>query len=162
MSPRALSTILSWKILRTRGPVKNSSSRPRRQEFATSLLLASVVLITAVRVVSTYKVLAQAQDEPANIACGMEWIQRGTYTLEPLHPPLARVSAALGPYLYHLRLGDVKILSDDQGISNDIFGAGNEILAQKNHYIGNLALARLGVLPYLVLGILVVFWWARL
>jgi hypothetical protein len=162
MSRRASLASLSWKSLRTRAPAENSSSRPSRRELAISLLLLSVVLITAVRVVSTYSVLAQAQDEPAHIACGMEWIQRGTYTLEPLHPPLARVSAALGPYLDHLRLGDVKILSDDQGISNDIFGAGNEILAQKNHYIGNLALARLGVLPYLVLGILVVFWWARL
>src|SRR4051812_45350799 len=109
MSPRALSTILSWKILRTRGPVKNSSSRPRRQEFATSLLLASVVLITAVRVVSTYKVLAQAQDDPAPTPCGRKGKQGGTSPRDPLHPPLARVSAALGPYLYHLRLGDVKI-----------------------------------------------------
>jgi len=56
----------------------------------------------------------------------------------------------------------VKILSDDQGNSYDIFGAGDQILAQRNHYVRNLALARLGELPYLILGILVVFWWARL
>ena len=36
----------------------------------------------------------------------MEWLQYGTYTFEPLHPPLARVAVALGPYLAGLRLKD--------------------------------------------------------
>jgi hypothetical protein len=128
------------------------------------LILSLLVLLLSVatlRVVSTYKVLAQAQDEPAHIACGMEWIQRGTYTFEPLHPPLARVSAAVGPYLHQLRLSDVKMIFDDRRVSYDIRGAGNDILFQKNDYLTNLALARLGMLPYFVLGIIVVFRWSR-
>src|SRR5580700_8376617 len=57
-----------------------------------SLLLAAVaVLIATLRIVATYPVFNHTIDEPAHIACGMEWLSKGTYRLEPQHPPLARV-----------------------------------------------------------------------
>jgi hypothetical protein len=125
------------------------------------VFLCSVVLLIALlRIISTYRVLSQAYDEPAHIACGMEWLSKGTYTLEPLHPPLARIAVALGPYLAGLRLPAVRTLPDQRGLSYDIFGAGNEILAKAN-YFRTLSLARLGVLPFFVLSVVIVFLWTR-
>ena len=42
------------------------------------------------RIVATYPVFNHTFDEPAHLATGMEWLDRGTYTWEPQHPPLAR------------------------------------------------------------------------
>ena len=63
------------------------------------LPLAVTFLIAAAigRIALTYSVFNQTWDEPAHVAAGMEWLDRGRYTYEPLHPPLARVMVALGP-----------------------------------------------------------------
>jgi hypothetical protein len=39
-----------------------------------------LILIASVRIVSTYTVFNHTSDEPNHIACGMEWLDRGTYT----------------------------------------------------------------------------------
>jgi len=62
-----------------------------------------MVGLAIARVISTYAVFNSTSDEPAHIACGMEWLQWGTYTYEPQHPPLARAMIALGPYLAGIR-----------------------------------------------------------
>jgi hypothetical protein len=71
----------------------------------------------------------------------MEWLQNGTYTLEPMHPPLARVAVALGPFLAGIRWNP----------QLDMWTGGNAILAARNQYLHNLALARVGVLPFFVI-----------
>jgi hypothetical protein len=112
------------------------------------LLLAG---IGAARIVSTYSVFSQTTDEPAHLATGMEWLDRGTYTFEPLHPPLARVAVALGPYLSGLRLTG----------ENHMWEQGNAILFAHNRYVHNLSLARLGVLPFFLLATFLVWSWGR-
>src|SRR5664280_2036786 len=71
-----------------------------RRSLAISLAL---VLIASVRIIATYTVFNHTCDEPIHIACGMEWLEKGVYRWEPQHPPLARVAAALGPYLLGVR-----------------------------------------------------------
>lgn len=117
--------------------------------LALAVLLLSAVAVT--RVVATYHIVNQTNDEPAHIATGMEWLEHGTYTMEPLHPPLARVAVALGPYLAGLRLGG-------QG---DMWDEGNQIIFAQNRYFRNLSLARLGVLPFFLLATILVWYWAR-
>ncbi len=103
------------------------------------------------RIVATYPVFSQTTDEPAHVAAGMEWLQRGSYTFEPLHPPLARVSVALGPYLSGRRLsGTAKMWKQ-----------GDDILMQPGRYEHVLALARLGVLPFFLLAAFLVWDWTR-
>lgn len=115
--------------------------------------LAAVVLTAAavLRIASTYPVFSQSWDEPAHLATGMEWLDEGRYTREPLHPPLARVMIALGPYLDGAR---------SAGFANT-WREGNALLHRHDEYQRNLTLARLGVLPFFVLGAAVVFLWAR-
>ena len=122
-----------------------------RQWLSSRVLLAACLAIGTTRIVSTYHVFNQTWDEPAHVAAGMQWLDQGLYTYEPLHPPLARVMVALGPRL---------VGSRSAGQEN-VWLEGNAILYAGGKYDRNLALARLGVLPFFLLACLVVFAWAR-
>jgi 4-amino-4-deoxy-L-arabinose transferase-like glycosyltransferase len=115
-----------------------------------------LILIASVRIVSTYTVFNHTSDEPNHIACGMEWLDRGTYTYEAQHPPLARVAAALGPYLLGIR-------SQGSPTPNtlEVPREGTKILYHGRHYDLTLALARLGVLPFFWIACLVMYWWGQ-
>lgn len=116
------------------------------------VLLASLCLIAlgCLRIAATYPALTQSYDEPAHIACGMEWLDKGTYTYEPQHPPLTRIAVALGPYLDGTR---------SQG-KESIWAEGNAIL-YANDYERTLSLARTGNLIFFVLAslaVLIIAW----
>jgi 4-amino-4-deoxy-L-arabinose transferase-like glycosyltransferase len=115
------------------------------------IAVAALAIIGVARIVSTYHVFNQTTDEPAHVVTGMEWLQWGSYTFEPLHPPLARVAVALGPYLSGLRLQDHR----------NLWIEGNELLFANGRYLHNLALARAGVLPFFLLATFMVWYWAR-
>jgi hypothetical protein len=121
--------------------------------------VAVLIGLAVLRVVSTYPVLNGTYDEPVHIACGMEWLQWGTYTCEPQHPPLARIAVALGPFVRGLRL-DARLNPPDQR-SRSLYDEGNRILYSEDHYWSNLTWARLGTLPFLVLLCVVTSVWAR-
>jgi hypothetical protein len=124
-----------------------------RRSLAISLAL---MLIASVRIIATYTVFSHTFDEPAHIACGMEWLDKGVYQWEPQHPPLARVATALGPYLLGVR---------SQGTARatpwSFYYEGNAILYRDHHYDLTLALARLGILPFFWVACVVVYWWGR-
>src|SRR5689334_18512467 len=92
------------------------------------------------QIVLTYNVFAPTFDEPAHIAAGMQLVDKGEFTYEPLHPPLARIAVALGPYAAGFRSqngGDMwiegrRLFIDQRGRTKDQL----------------LTLARLGVLPF--------------
>lgn len=106
---------------------------------AAALLLIGIAVL---RVLATYAVFNQTFDEPLHLACGMEWLSSHRYTYEVLHPPLARVAIALGPYLSGLRsFGKTSMLDE-----------GNALLAARGEYWHNLALARAAILPFFILG----------
>jgi hypothetical protein len=114
-------------------------------------ILLVLLLVGAARIVATYSVYSHTSDEPAHIACGMEWLVRGTYTYEPQHPPLARVLTALGPYLDGSR----------PYMTQTMWLEGASILYLRDRYDRTLASARLGILPFYWIGTCVVFLWAR-
>ncbi len=108
-----------------------------------------LVAFAVIRIVATYPVLNQTFDEPAHIAGGMAWLDLGQSDYD--HPPLARVAAALGPYLTGTRSSGLKSVYDE----------GNRILYAGDHYFRNLALARMGILPFLVIACALVWSWSR-
>jgi hypothetical protein len=113
---------------------------------------ALVAFLATIAVISTYPVFNQTYDEPAHLAAGMEWLDRGVYLYEAQHPPLPRVAAAIGPYRAGARsLGNA-----------DFYDEGRAILGEGAHYRRMLFLARLGMLPFfwLLLAVCVV-WGAR-
>jgi len=121
-----------------------------RRSTLSGLVFCMLAGIGVARIVSTYKVFSQTTDEPAHLITGMEWLQRGTYKFEPLHPPLARVAIAVGPYVSGLRL------TNQYGMWEE----GNRILLDGS-YQHNLRLARLGVLPFFLLATILVWFWTR-
>ena len=112
--------------------------------------LLSIVL-GVFRIAATYDVLSITFDEPAHIAAGMQLLDKDQFTYEPLHPPLARVAEALGPFLagYHSQNGG------DMWIEGRrlFYGLGGHPDAEL------LALARLGVLPFFCASLVMVWLW---
>ena len=102
---------------------------------------AVFVLVGALRIAATYRELSETVDEVAHVGAGMEWLSRGQFTFELKHPPLARIAAAVGPYLLGVR---------SQGQSNQWY-EGRRVLYADNAYLRNLTAARLGILPFFLI-----------
>ena len=108
-----------------------------------------LILIASLRIVSTYRVLSHTTDEPAHIAAGIEWLENGTYTYEDQHPPLARVTGALGLYLTGSRWSHNK----------DLYNEGYHLLGQNKRYNRALFFSRLFMLPFFWIGAAAVYFW---
>src|SRR5208282_5889468 len=102
---------------------------------------------------TTYRIFTQTWDEPIHIASGMEWLDHGRYQLDPIHPPLARILMAIGPYLDGSRFPIAGLRQDTRPVV-----AGNLIL-YKSDYWRTLSLARIGILPFFILACVMVWAW---
>jgi hypothetical protein len=122
-----------------------------RRDLILPVLAGVVVLVAATRIIATHRVFSGTFDEPAHVAAGMEWLDRGQFTYEPMNPPLARVAVAVGPYAAGIRSFG----------SPNRWREGSRILYADGAYSRNLALARLGVLPFFFVAAVVVWLWAR-
>lgn len=111
----------------------------------------ALVLVATARIAATWTVLSHTVDEPAHVACGMEYLDRGVYRLEPQHPPLTRAAVALLPRLAGAR---------SKGLAG-IWDEGLALLGSGAEFERNLTLARAGNLPFFWLAAAVVFLFAR-
>ncbi len=138
----------------TLAPETQHNSRNLRWAYSDWPWVAGLLILigmAVVEVAGTWTALSATSDEPCHIASGMEWLDKGTYTYEHQHPPLARVAVALGPYLKGLRSFSLPNPYDE----------GYAILYSAGSYRKNLASARAGNLPFLALACIFVFLWAR-
>jgi 4-amino-4-deoxy-L-arabinose transferase-like glycosyltransferase len=126
-----------------------------RRSRALALLL---VLIGSVRIVSTYTVFNHVLDEPEHLARGMAWWEGRTGGPPREHTPLARAAAAMGPYLLGIR---TTRQSGPPSPDLDTSFTGLDILYRDHKYQRNLALVRLGVLPFFWVACLVVYQWGK-
>ena len=116
-----------------------------RWRFATAL----VACLATLAVVGTFPVFSQTWDEPATLATGMQWLTTGDYRYEAQHPPLARVASALLPYLRGARsLGN-----------HSMYDEGRALLGEGAQYRRTLFMARLGMLPFFLLLLVVCASW---
>lgn len=118
------------------------------------IVAVAAVLFASLRIVATYHVFNHTSDEPAHLACGIEYLSKGVYVWEPQHPPLARVALSLGPYLIGLRPQNTP-----RTARLAIFNEGIAILYASHRYQFALSLARAGVLPFFWVACLVVYLW---
>ena len=117
------------------------------------IALAAVVLLACGLASSTWHVFGHTWDEPEHIAAGMALVDRGRYSYDIQHPPIARVLLAVGPYLAGARSqGSPPPDGKPEGIAI-LYGGG--------HYDLYLSLARAGVLPFLALLLVTTFLWGR-
>lgn len=111
-----------------------------------------VALIAVLRVVTSYPSVFPTFDEPYHLLGGMEWLESGKRTnIE--QPPLAQVAVAIGPYLKGLKNPQPDLVGDAHS------PPGNFIFSADGEHVFNVWLARLGVLPFLVLGCAAVYLW---
>jgi len=68
-------------------------------ERRSGVLALVLVAIATLRIVATYTVFGKHRDEPAHLACGVEYLAKHVYRYEAQHPPLARAMVSLGPFL---------------------------------------------------------------
>ncbi|HTM47427.1 MAG TPA: glycosyltransferase family 39 protein [Bryobacteraceae bacterium] len=118
-----------------------------------AVFAVGLALLATIRIVSTYTVFSHTSDEPAHLACGMQWLDQHVYRYEAQHPPLPRIMAALGPYLDGARSAG----------QSEMFMEGNAILYAGDSalYDRRLALSRAGNLPFFWLACGMVFLWGR-
>jgi hypothetical protein len=109
------------------------------------------VLVAVVRIAATYRVFSQTVDEPTHVVGGFEWLTTKSYTLDPEHPPLARMLFAAGAALEGARWREELPRVE----------RGTELLYRDGRYEHNLFLARLGNLPFFLLGLFAVVVWTR-
>jgi 4-amino-4-deoxy-L-arabinose transferase-like glycosyltransferase len=116
--------------------------------FALLALAACTLCLT------TYHVFGNFWDEPEHIAAGLVLLERGEYRYDVQAPPLARLAAAVGPALAGAHFeGEPPPLGDV---------AGRDLLYHSSaSYDTLLTLARLGMLPFLLLLLGATFLWAR-
>src|SRR5688572_8347979 len=117
--------------------------------------MVAALAVAAAAAVSTYSVFNHTYDEPSHVLTGLEWLERGEFSLEPKHPPLGRVAVALGPWLAGARWPDEPYVGE-----SSLYRNGNRIL-YGGEYHRTLGLARLGALPFLLGALLVAWAWAR-
>jgi hypothetical protein len=128
----------------------NSRIEPFLKKHAL-VLAACFVLLGAGRIVSTYHVFSTTGDEPAHIACGLQYVAQHIYQYETQHPPLTRAMIALLPYLSGTRPRGKPTFQLE----------GWDLITYEHHPEATVTRMRLGNLPFFVLGCLVVFFWAR-
>jgi 4-amino-4-deoxy-L-arabinose transferase-like glycosyltransferase len=110
----------------------------------------AITLVGALALAATHYAFCNTYDEPAHIAAGVEWLS-GHYDYDAQRPPLGRIAAGIGPYLYGERAALASSPTED----------GARILGHGAHYRTTLALARLGDLPFFILLCAVVWGWGR-
>ena len=128
-----------------------SRFRPFLERHSLALALC-LLAIAAARIIATYSVFSNTADEPTTLGCGLQYLGNHLYQYEPQHPPLARVAAAVLPYL----LAGARPLSmPDMGddARTTIFRS-----ADPSHM---LMLMRIGILPFFLLAALTAYFWAR-
>lgn len=129
------------------------SSSFSSQRWLEAIALLAIVAIACFRVIGTYHEISATYDEPNHIYLGLMRIEAGSFApfldndsfTSSLHnPPLVPIVVAAGAWLSGLRPTSPDLLLHE--------GAG---------YQKNLTLARTGVLPFLALAIVLVWWWSR-
>lgn len=129
------------------------------QKNLTSLLVVFFGAVAIARIIPVDRTVPQGFDEPCHIAAGIKWLDQHDYTLDALHPPLARDAIALPLYLYGERFPNFATQGETgQSYCTEV---GNIILADGGHYRRNLFLARLSMLPFLCVSAVLVFLWTR-
>jgi hypothetical protein len=119
----------------------------------TWLPLCALIAAGCMLAATTYSVFGHTWDEPEHLAAGIALLDTGAYPYDTQHPPLARVFMALGPYLAGAHShGNAGPSGEEEG---------RDILYDEGHYDQYLTLARVGMLPFLVLLLTVVWLWTR-
>jgi hypothetical protein len=127
---------------------------PANPRPGSPLAAIALALLACLLAVSTWHVFNATWDEPEHLAAGLVLLEHGVYAYDDQHPPLARLAAAIGPHLAGAHLDKPWPI---QGVA-----AGRQVLYHSGVSPDTvLALARLGMLPFLLVLMLATWQWVR-
>ena len=138
--------------------MQSKSTNAAWWHFALAILFAGIAIL---RVVQSYPRTAGTFDEPYHVGAAIELLDKHTYALDPLHPPLQRIAIGLPLYLAGERYPNLSAGTTSELPEPPACAVGNAVLNDSGRYLQNLTLARLGMIPFLLLGCAVVFFWTR-
>ncbi|HEX2585003.1 MAG TPA: phospholipid carrier-dependent glycosyltransferase, partial [Steroidobacteraceae bacterium] len=118
-----------------------------------TIVLIAMILASCALVASTYQHFRHTWDEPEHLAAGMQLIDKHIYTYDQQHPPLARLAMAIGPYLAGAHSFGEPGPSGEQ--------EGRDLLYRTGNYTLLLTLARIGMLPFLIVLLFATWKWAN-
>jgi hypothetical protein len=109
--------------------------------------IGAAIVVAVVRIWVCAGYYTETVDEYVHVQAGLEWLERGDYTVDTPSPPIARVAVVLLPYLSGVRLHHA---TDTAG--GVFHGTGD--------YWKVLRLARAGTIPFFILACVVIAMWA--
>jgi hypothetical protein len=139
--------------------------------------LSEIIIFLAIFIATSYGIIASYQhngfvaDELAHFPCGVEWWQTGKYSIELLHPPIARIAMASLPHLlldYELTPEYLAKLNGNSDEIHYIMGHQDyisqhpQIYSQSADKIAQIkTFMRLTQLPFLAILMLAVYVWVK-
>ncbi len=115
------------------------------------LAAIALVVLTMLRIASTWTVFSATIDEPMHISAGLQLYTQHQYTYQPENPPLPRLVLALAPYAAGM----------DFDPSRDMIQQLLRVFYSDGRYMRNLVLARAGNLLFFALAAIATWRWAR-
>jgi hypothetical protein len=133
--------------MRTEGHRQSGNSATAT--WLSALGLAVILVVTLWRVAATYDVFSHTVDEPAHIAAGMQFFDKGRAEGDLTHSPLARIAVAIGPDLLAREGAHACEIEREEQLAQ----------CEGERYWRTLTAARVGTLPFLVLMLATVWAW---
>ena len=122
-----------------------------------TVIAIAAVLLGVALIVAAYPRHSQTFDEAVHVVTGLEWLERGRYTIEPQHPPLTRIAVAIGP-----QATGVDLTEGIENLKPLMWEEGDKIFFRGPSYMQTLTLARIGTLPFYLLLAWGVWLWGTL
>ena len=121
-----------------------------------AVLATLTVLVASARIAATHTVFTGTYDETVHLTSGIELLSNRTYDYSPTHPPAARLTAALGPWLAGARFPSGESISIPSFVAT-----ADSVMLSGSGYRENLRLGRIGILPFFLVTGLFLFLWTR-
>jgi hypothetical protein len=135
-----------------------ANNRTRAHSLGYRAALLALIAIACWIAASTYSVFDHTWDEPEHLAAGLALLDTGAYPYDVQHPPLARIAMAIGPYLAGARSYGNAGPSGEQEGRDILYGPAAD---GQSHYHQYLTLARVGMLPFLIVLLVSTWLWTR-
>jgi len=127
-------------------------ARLRKWPYFFAMLALLATTLSLWRIVASYHEISSTIDESYFLATGMQFLDHdGKYTYPSSHPPVAEIASALLPYLDGATAhGNARTY--DEGLA---------VLHGQNTYWRTLILERLGILPFYLIGVFLLWSWSK-
>ncbi len=121
---------------------------------------AGLVTLSLILVFESSKRQSLTPDESNHFYCGLEWWQKGSYTVWPENPVLSRAVVGLGAYLQGYEPSRFTVQRDSATVMENFLNAYDLVYFEQGVAEDQIFWIRIFVLPMFLLSILIVWYWS--